>query len=106
MMSMRTRSGLLRTAVVTAVAGVATVLPAAPAHAIAYGDYTATGVRIRACPYTTCTIHGLGYPGQSATITCYRYGQYVDGTSISYYHRNRTTSVVGYSLSRYLDFSS
>ncbi len=104
MMSMRKRSGMLRAATVTAVAAAAALLPAAPAQAAANGDYTGSGVRIRGCPTTSCTTHGLGYRGQGAAISCFRYGEYTEGTSIWYYHRNRTTGVVGYSHSRYIDY--
>ncbi|GIH05336.1 hypothetical protein Rhe02_34030 [Rhizocola hellebori] len=97
---------MLRTAAVTAVASVAALLPAAPAQAAATGDYTGSGVRIRACATLSCTIHGLGYVGQGATINCFVYGQYTEGTSIWYHNRNRTTGVVGYSHSKYLDFHS
>jgi hypothetical protein len=105
-MAIRTGHRLLYRAAVVGAAGVLAVLPAVPAQASANGDYTASGVRIRACANTSCTTHGLGYRGQGATITCFRYGQYVEGTSIWYYHRNQTTGVTGYSISRYLDFTS
>ncbi|HET6532819.1 MAG TPA: hypothetical protein VFH03_19705 [Actinoplanes sp.] len=103
---MKTRSGLLRAAVVTAIMSTLALAPATPAQAVAYGDYTGTGVRIRQCANTTCTVHGLGYPGQGATITCYRLGQYIGTSAYWYYHRNRTTGVVGYSHSNHLDFAS
>ncbi len=89
----------------TAAAGVlltaVALIPAGPAFAAATGDYTGSGVRIRKCPQTTssCTAHGLGYPGQGANITCYKLGEQTGGTNIWYYHRNRTTGVTGYSHS-------
>lgn len=83
------------------------LIPAAPAFAAANGDYTGSGVRIRKCPSTTnCTTHGLGYRGQGAAITCFKYGQQVSGSTIWYYHRNRTTGVTGYSHLSGLDYSS
>jgi hypothetical protein len=100
------RSKLLRAAAVAAMSGTLALVPASAAQAAAYGDYTASGIRIRACAKTTCTVYGLGYPGQGAYITCFRYGEYIGNNSIWYYHRNRTTGVVGYSHSSYLNFNS
>ena len=100
------KSGLLRAAAVTGMTGAMALVPATAAQAAAYGDYTASGVRIRACANTTCTIYGLGYPGQGAYITCFRYGEYIGNNSIWYYHRNRTTGVTGYSHSSLINFNS
>jgi hypothetical protein len=103
---MSLKTGLLRAAAITAVAAPLALLPAAPALAAANGDYTAAGVRIRSCANTTCTVRGLGYQGQGAYITCFRYGEYIGNNSIWYYHRNKTTGVVGYSHSSLMNFNS
>src|SRR4051794_21751814 len=96
----------------TAAAGVlltgVVLIPAGPAFAVATGDYSGDGVRIRKCPQTTssCTVHGLGYRGQGVSVTCYKYGEQVGGTNIWYYHRNRTTGVTGYSHSGQISVTS
>jgi hypothetical protein len=107
----RTRSGrtvsrLLSVATASVAFSALLLAPSSPAAAAANGDYIATDVRIRACPTTSCTIHGLGYPGHGAYITCYKIGDYLSGSSYWYYHRNKRTGVTGYSHSSLLDFSS
>jgi hypothetical protein len=94
----------LQVAVGSAVLAASIVIPASPAMASASGDYTSTGVRIRSCPSTSCTAYGLGYPGQGATIYCYKLGTIVNGTPYWYYHRNKTTGVTGYSTDAYMSF--
>ena len=93
-------------AVAAGVLSLGVLVPATPAQAAANGDYTDTGIRIRKCATTSCTSHGLGYPGQGAAISCYVNGQYLGNNNIWYYHRNRTTGVVGYSHSSLIDYSS
>jgi hypothetical protein len=102
----RIRANLLRAAALTGMVGALAVVPVSPAHAAAYGDYTGTGIRIRKCATTSCTAHGLGYPGQGAYITCYRLGEYIGNSAYWYYHRNRATGVVGYSHSNHVDYAS
>jgi hypothetical protein len=98
---------VLRTAVGLVLVAASVLLPASPAAASVNGDYTADGVRIRACPSTTCQpVYGLGYPGQGATIYCYKIGSVVNGTPYWYYHRNRTTGVTGYSTDAFMNFNS
>lgn len=96
----------LQVAVGAVVLAASIVIPASPAMASANGDYTADGVRIRSCPSTSCnTVYGLGYPGQGATIICYKLGTIVNGTPYWYYHRNKTTGVTGYSTDAYMTFT-
>ena len=104
---MRTRRILGTAAAGALLSGVA-LIPATPAFAAASGDYTGSGVRIRKCPQTTsgCAVHGLGYPGQGANITCYKLGEQTGGTNIWYYHRNRATGVTGYSHSGQISVTS
>lgn len=66
------------------------------------GDYRVSGVNIRTCPYTSCTIVGLGYPGQGARIDCFRTGTDVNGNNLWLHHRNVTTGVLGYSADYYM----
>jgi hypothetical protein len=100
------KAKILRAVVTAGVMSGVALVPGTPALAAVNGDYIDTGVRIRKCPDTACTSHGLGYPGQGAAITCYKIGQYVGNSAYWYYHRNRATGVVGYSHSSLIDYSS
>ncbi len=94
-----------KTGIVGVVTASALVFTAPSALASVSGRYTASGVRIRSCPNTTCTVYGLGYPGQSVTIYCYKTGTVVNGSPYWYYHRDNTTGVTGYSSDAYMDFN-
>ena len=104
MSSLRTR--LLRVAAVTGMTAAMALVPATAAQAAANGDYTADGVRIRTCANTSCTVLGLGYHGQGAYITCFRYGEKLGNNSIWYNHRNKTTGVTGFSHSSLMNYNS
>ncbi len=85
----------------------ATTLTAGAAHAADVpGDYTASGVNIRTCPWTSCASRGLGYPGQGMNIWCYKQGQAVgpNNNTIWMYHQNKSTGVYGYSSAVYVKF--
>ncbi|QKW13451.1 SH3 domain-containing protein [Verrucosispora sp. NA02020] len=55
--------------------------------------FSGAGIRLRTGPSTTCTVLGLGYAGQSATLRCGAVGD--DGWSW-YYVRNNSTGVTGF----------
>jgi uncharacterized protein YraI len=89
---------------VAALAAAFVLMLVTPAAAAVTGDYTASGVRIRSCPTTSCAILGLGYPGQHATIYCYKLGTVVNGSPYWYYNRDNATGVTGYSSDAYVIF--
>lgn len=80
------------------------LLPAASASAVS-GDYAGSGIAIRSCQFTSCTRLGLGYPGQGATIYCFKQGTNVNGNPFWDYHRNNSTGVTGYSADYYMNWS-
>ncbi|TDB76768.1 SH3 domain-containing protein [Micromonospora sp. KC723] len=55
--------------------------------------FSGAGIRLRSGPSTTCTVLGLGYAGQSATLRCGAVGD--DGWGW-YYVRNNSTGVTGF----------
>jgi hypothetical protein len=55
--------------------------------------FSGRGFRLRSGPSTTCTVLGLGYAGQSATLRCGAVGD--DGWGWSYV-RNNSTGVTGF----------
>lgn len=81
------------------------MLAAGPVAASVSGDYAGDGVRIRTGPSTSRTVVGLGYRGQGATIYCFTRGTTVNGNPFWVRHRNRTTSVTGYSADYYMDWA-
>lgn len=77
---------------------------AAPAVAIS-GDYATSGVAIRKAPDTSSIRHGLGYPGQGATIYCFTTGDNVSGNPYWDRNRNQKTGVTGYSADYYMSWT-
>lgn len=84
------------------------LLTAGQAAATAYGDYSGTGIKIRTCPHvsTSCSVVGLGYPGQGVAITCGANGDSVNGNYLWFLHTNRTTLKRGYSSAEYIYVTS
>jgi len=86
-----------------AVAG-AILVPATDALANS-GDYIGAGVNIRTGPHLNSTVVGLGYQGQGATVTCWVYGDYVNGNNLWVWNRDNATGKSGYSSSVYVTWS-
>ena len=91
---------------VIGVAAAAVLGVAQPAFAATTnGDYKGSGINIRSCNSTSCSVLGLGYQGQKLTATCYKQGQNFESVAIWIKNRDAATGVTGYSDSTYITYS-
>ncbi len=63
------------------------------------GHYTKNGARIRACPFTSCTVYGEGQAGQPAHIFSFTFsGTYVNSSYSSFWWnaRDQKTGIRGW----------